>query len=109
MIISAFLRAACAEPKAARIAFAEVLGVGPTVEQHRLQWRARFVEFALVEVGRAIERGEAPQRDFGLSAIAFIGAVNELVMEWVVRGRQLPVDVVAAEAARLAYAALTAP
>lgn len=108
-IISAFLHAVCAEPKAARIAFAEVLGVSPTVEQHRLQWRTRFVEFALVEVGRAIERGEAPQRDFGLSAIAFIGAVNELVMEWVVRGRQLPIEVVSAEATRLAYAALTAP
>jgi hypothetical protein len=35
--------------------------------------------------------------------------VNELVMEWVVRGRQLPVEVVTAEATRLAYAALTAP
>jgi AcrR family transcriptional regulator len=108
-IITAFLQAISAEPKAARIAFAEVLGVSSAVEQHRLQWRTRFVEFSLVEVGRAIERGEAPQRDFGLSAIAFIGAVNELVMEWVVRGRQLPIEAVTAEAARLAYAALTAP
>ncbi|MGI5126011.1 TetR/AcrR family transcriptional regulator [Pseudonocardia sp. CA-107938] len=109
VIVGAFLEAVGAEPKAARIAFAEVLGVSSAVEQHRLQWRTRFVEFALIEVGRAIGRGEAHQRDFGLSAIAFIGAVNELVIEWVVRGRQIPVEVVAAEASRLAYAVLTAP
>jgi AcrR family transcriptional regulator len=108
-IVTAFLDAACADPRSARIAFAEVLGVSHAVEQHRLQWRTRFVEFTLVEVGKAIERGEAPERDFGLTAIAFIGAVNELVVEWVVRGRQVPLEVVTAEATRLAVAALTAP
>lgn len=108
-IVVAFLHAACADPQSARIAFAEVLGVSHAVEQHRLQWRTRFVEFTLVEVGKAIERGEAPDRDFGLTAIAFIGAVNELVVEWVVRGRQVPLEVITREATRLAVAALTAP
>ncbi|SHL16270.1 transcriptional regulator, TetR family [Pseudonocardia thermophila] len=107
-ILCAFVRAACTDPKAARIAFAEVLGVSPAVDQHRLQWRNRFVEFAMVEIGRAIERGEAPQRDHGLTTIALIGAVNELVVEWVVRGRTVPLETIATEAARMAYAAFTA-
>lgn len=108
-IVTAFVDAACADPLSARIAFAEVLGVSHDVEQHRLRWRTRFVELTLVEVSRAIDRGEAPQRDFGLTAIAFIGAINELIVEWVVRGRNVPKSVITAEAARLAVAALSSP
>lgn len=97
------------DPRSTRIAYVELLGVSPAVEQHRLAWRARLCAFIEAEAQRAIERGEARDRDFHHVAIAFIGAVNEMVYDWETHGRKVPLSVICDELTRLAVAALTAP
>ena len=54
-------------------------------------------------------RGEAEARDFHLTAVAFIGAVNELVYYWSTHDRSTPLDDLCAELTRLAVAAVTGP
>jgi AcrR family transcriptional regulator len=106
--VQAYVDIACAEPRASRIGFVEVLGVSQAVEQHRLEWRGRMVEFLAGMAATAVERGEAVPRDYSLTAIAFIGAFNELAAEWVQRGRDIPIETLSAELVRLARAVLTA-
>ena len=109
---SAALAAAYAEepdPRWARIAFVEVIGVSAGLERHRLRWRSRW-EDALVGMAReAVERGEAVDRDYRLTMIALIGAVNNLVHHWSARGQDIPLDDITAELTRLSLAAVTAP
>ena len=97
------------DPKWTRLAYVEVVGVSTAVEQHRLMWRERIIEFLIAEGDRAVRRGEAEPRDFHLTAVAFIGAVNELVYYWSVHNRETPLDDLCAELTRLAIAAITAP
>jgi AcrR family transcriptional regulator len=107
--VQAYVDIATAEPRSTRIGFVEVQGVSAAVEQHRLEWRSRMVEFLVGMAATAVERGEAVDRDYSLTAIAFIGAFNELTAEWVQRGRDVPPEQLSAEVVRLAQAVLTAP
>ncbi|WP_232664884.1 TetR/AcrR family transcriptional regulator [Pseudonocardia sp. TRM90224] len=99
--LTAYISTAFADPRWARIAFVEVLGVGPAVEEHRLAWRDKRCAAFLAMVRRFVERGDAIDRDYGLTAIAFVGAFNELVYEWALRGSDMPIDTVVAELRRL--------
>jgi hypothetical protein len=72
-------------------------------------WRERIVEFLVEEADRAVKSGEAEARDFHLTAVAFIGAVNELVYYWSMHNRSTPLDDLCDELTRLAVAAITGP
>lgn len=105
----AFVTVTASDPRWARIAFVEVIGVSAGLERHRLRWRSRW-EDALVGMAReAVERGEAVDRDYRLTMIALIGAVNNLVHHWSARGQDIPLDDITAELTRLILAAVTAP
>ncbi|MEJ3654364.1 TetR/AcrR family transcriptional regulator [Actinomycetes bacterium KLBMP 9759] len=99
--LTAYISTAFADPRWARIAFVEVLGVGPLVEEHRLAWRDKRCAAFSAMVRRFVERGDAVDRDYGLTAIAFVGAFNELVYEWALRGSDMPIEIVVAELRRL--------
>jgi len=86
-----------------------VQAVSDAVEEHRITWRRRWAEFLVSEAKRAVVRGEADDRDFDLSAVALIGAVNELVHHWSMSGGERSLDDVIAEIVRVATAAVTAP
>jgi AcrR family transcriptional regulator len=107
--IRAYVSTAAADPRWTRIAFVEVVGVSPAVEAHRIQWRERLSQLVEAEAQLAISRGEATNRSFKLTSMAFFGAVNELVYNWSNNGRQVPLEDICAELTRLAVAALTAP
>jgi AcrR family transcriptional regulator len=107
--IRAYITTTSGDPRWARIAYVEVVGVSPAVERHRLKWRGKLTAMVVSEATRAVARGEAKDRDFQLTGIAFIGAVNELVHEWSLNGRNVPIDTICAELTRLAVALLTAP
>jgi AcrR family transcriptional regulator len=106
--IEAYIGTTSSDPRWTRIAYVEVIGVSAAVERHRLAWRARLGELLEAEAALAVQRGEATKRDYGLTVMAFIGAVNELVYHWSINGRQVPLETIRAELTRLALAALTA-
>jgi AcrR family transcriptional regulator len=108
-MVRAYISTTSSDPKWTRLAYVEVVGVSPAVEQHRLEWRDRVIDFLVSEANRAVERGEAAPRDFHLTAVAFIGAVNELVYYWTMHDRSTPLDDLCREVTRLAVAAITAP
>lgn len=108
-MVRAYITTTSGDPKWTRLAYVEVVGVSAEVERHRLKWRERIVDFLVGEADRAVGRGEAGARDFHLTAVAFIGAVNELVYHWSTHDRTVPLDDLCAELTRLAVAAITAP
>lgn len=107
--LRAFIADVFADPRTARIAFVEVLGVGPDVEARRMVWRQQGYENFCTQAAAMVERGEAVDRDYSLTAVAHVGAFNELVYGWALRGTPIPVDDVVAELALLAKAAMTTP
>jgi AcrR family transcriptional regulator len=106
--VDAYIGTTSSDPRWTRIAYVEVIGVSAAVERHRLAWRARLGQLLEAEAALAVQRGEATKRDYGLTVMAFIGAVNELVYHWSIHGRQVPLETIRAELTRLALAALTA-
>lgn len=106
--ITAYIRVTSSDPRWTRIAYVEVVGVSAAVERHRLAWRAKLSQVIEDEAALAVGRGEAVDRDYSLTATAFIGAVNELVYTWSIHGRQVPLETITGELTRLALAALSA-
>jgi AcrR family transcriptional regulator len=83
--IRALLDVLVADPRVARFAFIESLGVSPGQEMRRrrihymiAEWLADFT----VEEGKAVGRTEERQI---LQALAVVGACNELISDWVLR------------------------
>lgn len=104
--IAAFIDTTFADPRMARIAFVEVLGVGPAVEERRLAWREQaYAQFAEL-TARMVAGGQAVDRDYSLTAMAYSGAFNELVYEWARAGTQVPVAAVVSELSRMVRAAI---
>jgi AcrR family transcriptional regulator len=108
LAVRAFIHTTASDPRWARLAYVEVIGVSNTVEKHRLTWRDKWSEFMIAEANRAVSRGEAEPRDFTLAAVALIGAVNELVHHYSVSRGRITLDQVIGEIVRLAVAAVTA-
>jgi AcrR family transcriptional regulator len=106
LAVRAFVHTTASDPRWARIAYVEVIGVSNAVEKHRLSWRARWIEFMVSEFDRAVRRGEAEPRDFTMAAVALIGAVNELVHHYSVSRGRVTLDDVIGEIVRLAVAAV---
>ncbi len=80
--IRAFVRAYTDDARHARLACVEVVGVSADMARRR---RAVIHEFAgLIEAyaSAMAQSGLLPKRDYGLSCLAMVGAVNELMCEW---------------------------
>lgn len=107
--VTEYIKVTAGDPHRARVAYVEVVGVSQAVEEHRLSWREKWSELMEAEARRAVARGEATDRDYHLSTVAIMGAVNELVHHWSTRQQGVPSDVVTAELVRLIMALLKAP
>ncbi|MGI8557641.1 MAG: TetR/AcrR family transcriptional regulator [Solirubrobacteraceae bacterium] len=91
----------------ARIALVESVGVSPTAEAHRRAAIERFAELLRAEATHLAESGAIPQRDYTLTSIALVGAINGLINTWTAEGDWgKRVDQVVEEAARLILLAL---
>jgi AcrR family transcriptional regulator len=104
--VRAFVTVTASDPRWARIAFVEVIGVSASLERHRLQWRAHWEETMLAMIKEAVERGEAADRDYRLTVIAIIGAVNNLVHHWSARDQTIPLDDITEELTHLILSAV---
>jgi AcrR family transcriptional regulator len=107
--VRAFVTVTASDPRWARIAFVEVIGVSASLEQRRFRGRGQW-EVSLTTIAReAAARGEAVDRDYRLTMIAIIGAVNNLVHHWSARDQDIPLDDIIAELTHLILAAVRTP
>ncbi|MEV6738951.1 TetR/AcrR family transcriptional regulator [Streptomyces sp. NPDC051104] len=81
-VFRAYAANVTSDPRRIRIAFVEIIGVSPRLEEQRLERRSRWVDLICAEAARAAARGEAAPRDYRLAATAFIGSVNGLLHDW---------------------------
>ncbi|MCW2786541.1 MAG: transcriptional regulator, TetR family [Marmoricola sp.] len=71
--------------RVARIAFIEIMGVSPRIEERRLAYRESLVEVITREGRAAVAKGEARDRDFRFATLALAGAANAIVYDWACR------------------------
>lgn len=86
----------------ARIAFVEIVGASPRVEERRLKYRESLVEVIMHEGRLAADRGEIADRDFRTAALALAGAANAVAYDWTLREDREDVATLEGELARLA-------
>jgi AcrR family transcriptional regulator len=106
--VRAYVGVTAADLGRARVAYVEVVGISPAVERYRLAWRERFVTLFSAAVEQAVRRGEAPVRDYRLTAIAVVGTLNELAYRWAIDPQRPPRTEIETELIRLIHAAITA-
>jgi AcrR family transcriptional regulator len=94
--------------RAARIAFVEVVGVSPRVEQIRLDYREQLIGMVEAEGAAAVARGEITDRNFRFAALAMIGAATAVVYDWMLNSRRTPLEELQRSLADLAVNLLTA-
>jgi AcrR family transcriptional regulator len=81
--VGAYLRPLLADPRKARIAFVEIVGVSARVEEVRLQFRNAIIALIESETKAATARGEAVRdEDVRFRALALVGAANVIVHDW---------------------------
>jgi AcrR family transcriptional regulator len=72
------------DPRHTRIAFVEIIGVSPRLDEQRLVRRAHWIDLLCDQGAAAVRRGEIVSFDFRVTATAFIGSVNGLMHDWAV-------------------------
>jgi AcrR family transcriptional regulator len=105
--VDAFLRTMMADLRRARISFVEVVGASPAVEEQRIAFRELVITIIAQVGASAVARGEIPRRDFRFVGLAFIGAVNTVVYDWMLARPRPPADQVRTALKDLAVALLT--
>ncbi len=83
------LEVAAARRDLARILLIEAAALGPEFEQSRLGIHRRFAALIQRRLDRAIADGAIPQQDTQAAAMAWIGAINEVVTQELARGGSL--------------------
>lgn len=102
----AYLGPMFTDPRVARLAFVEIMGVSPRVEDLRISFRERLIELVEREGRAAVRRREIATRDFRFAALAVVGAANAIVYDWMIAASR-PSDAQMENAlARLAVALL---
>lgn len=80
--VLAYFGIVTSDPRWAKIAVVESVGVSRTAERHRQQALGRFAELIELEASRLADAGLVPARDYQLTAVALVGAINGLVNTW---------------------------
>jgi len=74
----------------AKILLVEAVGLGPEFEQKRLEIHSRFARVIKRHLDRAVHEDDIPSQDTTLASQAWMGALNEVIAQWLVSGgRQL--------------------
>lgn len=104
--VGAYMDVMTRDPRWARITLVETVGLSPRVDAHRRASIDRFAAMLRGELERTADAGLIPRRDFALTSLALVGAINELVMTWTHHPDwEARVEDVVEEAARLIVAA----
>lgn len=74
----------------AKIMLVQAVGLGAIFEDKRLEVHQRFVELIRVNLDQAIAEGDVAPIDTEVVATAWMGAINEVVIQWVYTGQPDP-------------------
>lgn len=72
----------------AKILLVEAVAVGPAFEQKRLEIHRRFARLIQRHLDRAVSEGAIPPQDTALAAQAWMGALAEIVSQWLLDGTE---------------------
>jgi AcrR family transcriptional regulator len=98
------------DPRRASIVCLQVVGVSDALERHRRGVMRAFADVVVDEAAvLATTGGVARRRDYRLPALALVGGVNELMVDWLQTDDPLPVDTLADEVVNLFLAAAAGP
>jgi AcrR family transcriptional regulator len=79
--ISTFVRALADDPRRARIVFSEAGGAGPQVEQHLRGTLRRFTDLVAATARQHLP-GDVPDARVEVLALALVGTLERVVIEW---------------------------
>lgn len=74
----------------AKIVLVQAVGLGQIFEQKRIEVHQRFVQVIKRELDKAVAEGDIPPIDTEVAALAWMGALNEVVIQWVHTGEPDP-------------------
>ena len=77
----------------AKIFLIQAVGLGSAFEEKRLQILNRFAEVIKSYLDQAVEDGDILPVDTQITAYAWIGAINEVVIRWVHTGEPAPEEI----------------
>jgi AcrR family transcriptional regulator len=103
----AYVEAMTRDPRRARIAYVEAVGVSPALEAQRHAWMRHFAGLIATEARSLAQGGLAPRRDQSLTGMAVVGAIDRLIVHWAASTRRPSRERLVAEMARFIVGALT--
>jgi AcrR family transcriptional regulator len=71
----------------ARILLLESVSLGPAYQSKRLEVHGRFASLIQAYLDDAVAEGSIPALDTRVATLAWLGAVNEVVIQWLYSGR----------------------
>jgi AcrR family transcriptional regulator len=71
----------------ARILLLESVSLGPSYQSKRLEVHDRFAALIQAHLDEAVAEGSIPSLDTRVATLAWLGALNEVVVQWLCRGR----------------------
>ncbi len=74
----------------AKIFLVQAVGLGQSFEEKRRAILDRFARLIQTHLDEAIADGDIPPLDTEIAALAWVGAINELVMRWIQAGQPTP-------------------
>jgi AcrR family transcriptional regulator len=98
--IGTFVRALADDPRLPRIVFSEAGGAGAEVEQHMRQTLRRFTALVAATARRHLPAGASDDR-VGIMALALVGTLERVVVEWQDGELDLPIERIVDEVAEL--------
>ncbi|MBY6366917.1 TetR/AcrR family transcriptional regulator [Rhodococcoides corynebacterioides] len=101
-IIRAYLTNILRDPRHARVAFVEVIGVSDSMEVQRQSRVDAWIDLLNSLIATEVDTGELPARDYRLTWIGYIGSVNALVVHRTTKSPRTSVDDLVSELVRLA-------
>jgi AcrR family transcriptional regulator len=86
--IVAYMQPMLADRRVAKVAFVEIMGASPRIEQVRLDYRETLVALVESEGSAAVARGEVHDRDWRFAALGLAGAAIAVGYDWILHGQQ---------------------
>lgn len=80
--VAAFLNAYLSDPRYAELACIQAIGISADMERHRRRVLRDFAALLEAQSEAARAAGQVPYAERGATMLAIVGAVNELVTDW---------------------------
>ncbi len=74
----------------AKVLLIDIAGLGHSFNKKYLEVRSRFVNLIKAQLDGAVQDGSLPAMDTELTALMWMGAINEVVVHWLYTGQPKP-------------------